>query len=136
LINHARSFLFTTALPPSVCAAAAAALDLAAGPEGDARRLRLHQLVARFARGLHDLALVPPGWPARSHIVPIRLGDSARTMAVSQALLERGVLAQGIRPPTVPPGTARLRFALSAAHTDHHIDQALNALADIRSLLP
>jgi 8-amino-7-oxononanoate synthase len=57
-------------------------------------------------------------------------------MTVSETLLARGIYAQGIRPPTVPPGTARLRFTLMATHTDEHIDRALAALAELRHHLP
>jgi 8-amino-7-oxononanoate synthase len=122
LLNRARTFVFTTALPPAVAAAARAAVELAAGPEGDARRAQLHRNVERFSSRLGV---------RRSHIVPIVIGDAARTMQLSDALLDRGIFVQGIRPPTVPHGTARLRFALSAAHTDGHIDRALAALGDL-----
>jgi 8-amino-7-oxononanoate synthase len=124
LLNRARSFVFTTALPPAVAAAARSAVQLGAGPEGEARRERLRHNVQRFCT-----RLPLDGHP--SHIVPILLGDAKRTMQVSQALLDRGIFAQGIRPPTVPAGTARLRFALSAAHSDEHIDRALAALRDL-----
>ena len=122
LIQRARSFVFTTALPPPVVAAARAAVELAAGPEGDARRGALFRNAERFCTALR----VPV-----SHIVPIVVGDAARVMQLSDALLERGLFVQGIRPPTVPPGTSRLRFALSAAHTGEHIDRALGALGDL-----
>ena len=122
LTNRARSFVFTTALPPPVAAAASTAVELAAGPEGDTRRARLRRNIERFCAPRNVRA---------SHIVPIIVGDAARTMQLSDTLLERGIFVQGIRPPTVPPGTARLRFALSAAHTDAHIDAALAALGDL-----
>ena len=122
LIQRARSFVFTTALPPPVAAAARRAIELARGPEGDQRRARLAHNAERLCGRL--------GVP-RSHIVPILVGDAARVMQLSDALLERGIFVQGIRPPTVPAGTSRLRLALSAAHTDDHIDRALAALGDL-----
>jgi len=67
--------------------------------------------------------------------VPLVVGDAAATMSLSAALLARGIFVQGIRPPTVPPGTSRLRFTLMATHTDEHVDRALAALAAVRSLL-
>ena len=72
-----------------------------------------------------------PGVP--SHIVPLRVreGDPQRAMAACEALLERGIFAQGIRPPTVPPGTARLRFALMATHTRAQLDAAIDALDEL-----
>lgn len=135
LTQCARSFVFTTALPPAVAAASHAAVTLAAGAEGTARRAQLQQVATRFADGLAALGLPAPRgrW---SHIVPIVIGDATAAMHACEALLERGIFAQGIRPPTVPRGTARLRFALSSGHTDPDIERALAALADIRGLLP
>ncbi len=128
LVNRARSFIFTTALPVPVVAWAHAAIDLVAGAEGDARRARLAANCARFHNGLRGLGL---GEGAESHIVPVVVGDARRAMAVSDGLLARGVYAQGIRPPTVPEGTSRLRFSLMATHTDAQVDAALAALAAV-----
>lgn len=133
LANRARSFVFTTALPVPVAAFAHAAIDWLATPEGQARRERLAEVVERFHHGLATLGLAPP---APSHIVPIRVqgGDPRKVMEACHALLARGLYAQGIRPPTVPQGTSRIRFALMATHTDAQIDRALAALADLRPL--
>jgi 8-amino-7-oxononanoate synthase len=133
LANRARSFIFTTALPVPVLAFASAAIDwLRRDPEAADRRERLFANAHRFHRGLLNLGLSAPAAP--SHIVPIRVadGDPRRAMALSDTLLEREIFAQGIRPPTVPPGTARLRFALMATHTGEMIDRALDALAQLR----
>lgn len=132
LANRARSFVFTTALPVPVVAAAHAAIDWLDTPAGRARRERLWQLAARFRDRL--LALGYPAPAAPSHIVPLQVkdGDPRRAMEVSDALLAAGVYAQGIRPPTVPPKTARIRFALMATHTDAQLDRALDALAALR----
>ena len=135
LANRARSFVFTTALPVPVVAAAHAAIDWLASDEGTARRARLSAVQARFHAGLTALGLASGA--AHSHIVPLRMrdGDPRHVMEASEALLSRGVFVQGIRPPTVPTGTARLRFALMATHTDAQLDLALSALADLRPQL-
>ena len=125
LRSTARSFIFSTSLPPAVVAASRAALDLVAGATGEALRTRLHANAAHLAAGLRRQDRGPrPGW----HIQPFRCGSAARTMALCEALLARGVFVQGIRPPTVPPGTSRLRFSASAAHTPAQLDAALAAL--------
>ncbi|HEV8320431.1 MAG TPA: 8-amino-7-oxononanoate synthase [Myxococcota bacterium] len=129
LVHRARTFIFTTALPPATAAAAAAALRIAASPEGDRRRAHLAALAQRFragltARGLRTTA--PEG--SAAPIVPVLVGDPQRAMRACEALLERRVWAQAIRPPTVPPGTERLRFAFTAGQTVADIDEALAAL--------
>lgn len=126
LMQRARSFVFTTALPVPVVAAAHAAIDWLDTDDGRARRARL----AENCRYFHERRR-RAGEP--SHIVPlhVRDGDPRRAMAACEALLERGIFAQGIRPPTVPPGRSRLRFALMATHTREHLDRALAALADL-----
>jgi len=127
LAQRARSFVFTTALPVPVAAAAHAAIDWLATEDGRARVAALAENCRYFhtRRGLS-------GTP--SHIVPllVRDGDPRRAMAACEALLERGIFAQGIRPPTVPPGTSRLRFALMATHTRAQLDHALAALDELR----
>jgi len=124
LLNEARSFVFTTALPPAIVAAARAALELSRSEPW--RRERLAANAARLYRGLLDLGLDVPHC---SHILPVIVGDPAATMAVCERLLEYGVFAQGIRPPTVPEGTSRLRVTVMATHTDEDIDAALQAFA-------
>jgi 8-amino-7-oxononanoate synthase len=119
LVNTARSFIFTTATSPADAAAALAALRIVRSAEGE-------RLLARLRANVERLR---PGHP--SPIVPILLGDEARAVAVSQALLERGLLVPAIRPPTVPPGTSRLRVALSAAHTPAQLDALAAALAEL-----
>ncbi len=127
LVNHARTLIYTTALPPPVVAAAIAALDLVhAEPE---RRDRLR----RNARRLHD-GLARTGYAvageADSHILPVMIGDPDETMRLSVALLDRGVFAHGIRPPTVPAGTSRIRATVMATHSDADIDAAVEAFKD------
>jgi 8-amino-7-oxononanoate synthase len=117
LVNRARPSIFTTALSPSDAAAACAALRVVRSREGHERVARLRDLVDR----------VRPGHP--SPIIPVVVGDECRAVAASEELLRRGLLVPAIRPPTVEPGTSRLRIALSAAHTDDMVDRLLDALA-------
>ena len=128
LVNRARSFIYTTALPPPVVAAVDAALDLVARePE---RRTRVRALAADLRARLVRLGLTVPD--GEGPILPVIVGESERAMAWSRALLERGVFVQAIRPPTVPPGTARLRVTLMATHTEDdlaHAEQAFTRLA-------
>lgn len=130
LVNRARSFVFTTALPPGVAAAADTAINLVSGTLGDERRAALFERIAQLREGLMNLGKLLPG-AGHSPVFPLLIGDDRRTMEVSQALLERGYFVQGIRPPTVAPGTSRLRFALMATHTAEHIDGVLGALHDL-----
>jgi 8-amino-7-oxononanoate synthase len=124
LLNAARSFVFTTGLPPAVIGAIDAALDLVR--DADALRADLRVKAARFRMGLNGRGLDTRG--SSTQIVPLVVGDSEATVALSRALEERGVLAVAIRPPTVPPGTARLRFSLTALHTEAELDTALTAV--------
>jgi 7-keto-8-aminopelargonate synthetase-like enzyme len=119
LINRARSFIFTTAPAPADAAAALAALRVLRSQEGDALRVRLRTLTDR----------VQPGHP--SPIIPVLLGDESATVAAAEMLLARGLLVPAIRPPTVPPGTSRLRVALSAAHRDEHVSRLLEGLGAV-----
>jgi 8-amino-7-oxononanoate synthase len=129
LINRARTFIFTTALPPAVVAAAGAALTIVERePE---RRMAVRRNGERLRSGLRGLGYDVPG-DADSHIVPVMVGDAATTMALSASLLAHGVFAHGIRPPTVPLGTARIRATVMATHTDADIDEAVGAFAALR----
>ncbi len=120
VVNRARSYIFTTASTPAASAAALAALEVFRGGEGEALRALLREVIDRVA----------PGHP--SPIVPIVVGDEDAAVALSSDLLERGLLVPAIRPPTVPPGTARLRVALSAAHGDDHVSALVDALDECR----
>ena len=126
LVNTARTAIFTTALPPAVAAAADAALTIVERePE---RRAALRRNAAHLRAGLLALGFEVPG-EADSHILPVMVGDAESTMALSSALLDRGVFAHGIRPPTVPEGTARLRATVMATHSEAELDAALRAFA-------
>lgn len=126
LVHKARSFIYTTAPPPAVAAATLAALEIVRGPEGAALRDRLAANRARLAEGLKSLGHAVPDDP--TPILPVVVGDAQRAVALSRGLLERGVLAPAIRPPTVPEGTSRLRLTVMATHTSAQIDRALEAL--------
>lgn len=128
LVNKARSLVFSTALPAVVCAAAGAALDVLAG-EPDLRP-RLWRNIHHFHEGLR--ALGHPSRPA-SAIFPVMLGSVESAVAASAFLRERGMLVKPIRPPAVPVGTSRLRFALSAAHTPAQLDRALGGLQEMKA---
>ena len=132
LLHRARSFVFSTALPPALVAASRAAVELVAGAEGASRRQALAGHVTRFSEGLRDLRLLPDG-AGSSPILPVLVGPEDAALAVSQHLFEAGIHAQAIRPPTVPRGTSRLRFALMATHAEDQIDRVLAVLADLSS---
>jgi len=126
LWNRARSFVFSTALPASVPAATHAALEIVRGAEGLERRKALSANARRFR------ALVPvAGGAADSAIAPILVGDDREVMRLSRQLLEQRVFVQGIRPPTVPPGTARLRVSLAAGHTESQLVRAAGLLGPL-----
>ena len=131
LVNTARSLIFSTALPPPSVAAADEALALLeAGPEM-VQRLGVNAAVLREAIAAEGL----PVGRSESQIVPVEVGDSAQAMRLSEALLEHGVFAQGIRPPTVPEGTARLRFTAMATHDPGALQRGARVLgAATRSL--
>jgi 8-amino-7-oxononanoate synthase len=121
LVNAARPYIFTTASTPADAAAALAALGVLRSPAGD-------RLVARLRAHVDRLV---PGHP--TPIVPVVLGDEDRTLEAAAFLAERGLLVPAIRPPTVPPGSSRLRVTLSAGHTDEQVDALVAALAELRT---
>ncbi len=125
LIQRARSYVYTTALPPAIAAATRAALRLVQHEPW--RRERLRSLVQRFRAGAanHGLPLMASSTP----IQPLLIGESARALRLSEALEKCGFWVGAIRPPTVPRGSARLRVTLSAAHSEADVDALLQALA-------
>lgn len=127
LLNHARSFFFNTGLPAPVLAASLAAVKMMPelGPVRDSlweKIIYLHHHLRRINVNMMDSA---------SAIIPIVIGDDKETMRITQELLDRGIYMQGIRPPTVPEGTARLRSTCMAQHTIEDMDLVLNALDEI-----
>lgn len=119
LINRARPFIFTTALAPPSAAAALAAVEVCRSDEGQALRDALR----------YNVDIVRPGNP--SPISPVLLGSEEAAVEASERLLESGLLVPAIRPPTVAPGTSRLRVALSAAHDPADVDRLRVALQAI-----
>jgi 8-amino-7-oxononanoate synthase len=124
LIQQARSYIYTTALPPAVAAASRESLRLL--HEEAWRRSHLQQLIQRLRVGMAQLELEL--LPSETAIQPLLLGDAATALKVSDALFELGFFVPAIRPPTVPRGTARLRIALSAGHSERDIDGLLGAM--------
>lgn len=128
LVNHARSFMYSTALPPSVCAASIAALDIV--EKEPVHREKMWKNRERFVSGLKGLDIAVGA--SETPIVPIVIGDSAQACKAGEALIEYGVYATAIRPPTVQPGTARIRTTVTAAHSDQDIDAALDMFGRIK----
>jgi glycine C-acetyltransferase/8-amino-7-oxononanoate synthase len=125
--NRARSFVYSTAPPPMIARAAIAALQLVR--EADTARATLLGHARKLRADLRRLGFdVPAG---ESQILPVLIGDNDRTMQLSAKLLARGVFVQGIRPPTVPERTARLRITPMATHRPDQIDQAIAAFASL-----
>jgi 8-amino-7-oxononanoate synthase len=132
LINAARSFIYTTALPPPVVAAASAALEIVASDPLPQQRLADN--ARRLSQGLRRIGLRVPATPA--HIIPVMIGDATTTMRISEHLLAAGVFVQGIRPPTVPPDSGRLRVTVMSTHTPDDVAFALAAFQHVFSKEP
>jgi len=120
LVNTARPFIFSTAPPPSAAAAALAALELLESNPDRVERLQANAATLRAGFAEEGLAVAD----SETQIVPIEIGDAAPTMELSERVLERGVFAQGIRPPTVPEGSSRLRFTAMATHSQGELQRA------------
>ena len=127
LIQHARSYIYTTALPPALAEATREALRRARAESW--RREKVMALVARFRAGAGQLGL--PLLESTTPIQPLIAGSAQRALAWSAHLEQRGLLVPAVRPPTVPDGTARLRIVLTAAHEEAQVDRLLNALAGL-----
>ena len=130
LINKARTYVFTTALPAPIAAATRRALAIAC--EEEWRRERLCALVERFRRGAASLGLRLTN--SSTPIQPILVGDTGRTLRISEELWDLGFWVAAIRPPTVPKDSARLRVTLSAAHEPQQVDDLVEALGRCASL--
>ena len=129
LINRCRSFIFTTALPPAVMAMALAAIDLVR--DEPQRRAALWENCRSLKHGLNGLGFQLGS--SESPILPLIIGEAEKCMKFSDELLASGVFAQGIRPPTVPPGTSRLRITLMATHSAAQIERALKAFGKTKA---
>jgi 7-keto-8-aminopelargonate synthetase-like enzyme len=124
LVNTARSFIFDTALPPAAAAAALAALGLLERSPGLGSELL--RRAKHFRASLRNAGLALD--ESESQIVPVVVGSSAGALSLSRRLRERGILAPAVRPPTVPEGTARLRFSVTLAHREEDLDHAAASL--------
>jgi glycine C-acetyltransferase/8-amino-7-oxononanoate synthase len=126
LINVSRSLIFSTAPPPPSVAAASAALELL---RSDERLLQaLHAAAFALRAGLREEGFAVH--EGETHIVPLVVNDERAALDLCEAAIERGVFAQAIRPPTVPPGTSRLRLAAMAAHSPQQMRAAARALRE------
>jgi len=128
LINHARTFIFSTALPPYCAAQIREALALAA--EADAERTHLRQLGNRLREGIRAAGLDTAG--SDSQIVPLILGSNEAALRAASAVSAAGFAIRAIRPPTVPAGSSRLRFSLNAGLTPDDIDRLVDVVAAVR----
>ena len=128
LIQSARSYIYTTALPPTVVAANLASLRLL--QEETERIENLHRLIAHFRKNLSSMSLSLMA--SETAIQPLIIGDNENALVCSDFLRESGFLVTAIRPPTVPLNSARLRISLSAAHSLQDIDRLCDALAQLK----
>ncbi len=125
ILNRARSLIYTTAQPPAIMAAATEAIKIVASEEGIQLRRKLQRNATHLNRLLRPL-IGDKSTP--SHIVPINIGDSKKTMRLSQSCLDQGIFVQGIRYPSVPEGSARLRLTLMSSHTTGDIETVAEVL--------
>lgn len=128
LIQKARAYVYTTAMPPAV--AQALLMSIKISREQSWRREKLKQLIAQFRSGAEQLGLSLMN--SQTAIQPIMVGDNETALSISQTLEQQGFLITAIRPPTVPKGTARLRVTLSAQHEAEDIEQLLSALERVK----
>lgn len=134
LVQRARSYIYTTAMPAVQAHTLRASLALIESPEGDARRAHLRSLLAQWRAGVQPVLAQRPDWSlpdSYTAIQPLLVGSNETALRLSAALEAQGLWVPAIRPPTVPVGTARLRITFSAAHSMADVAQLLHALADV-----
>ena len=127
LIQTARTWIYTTAMPPAIAAATSASLKLV--KQETWRREKLQSLIQQFRLGATQLGLEL--MPSYTAIQPVLVGSNEKALNISQALQKQGILVTAIRPPTVPKDTARLRFTFSANHTEQDVVQLLDSLEKV-----
>ncbi len=127
LIQTARTYTYTTAMPPALAAATRASLKIV--QQDNERRERLKQLIQQFKKGAAEIGLEL--MPSQTAIQPIMIGETKQAVTISERLEQKGILVTAIRPPTVPEGTARLRVTISAAHTKDDIVYLLENLQKV-----
>ena len=125
LIQSSRTYIYTTAIPPAVAAATRASLNILI--EEDERREALAARITQFRKGCDDLNLNLMN--SITAIQPLLIGSNQKALNISEQLATKGIWATAIRPPTVPAGTARIRFTFSANHTSEHVDYLLECLS-------
>lgn len=134
LVQRARSYIYTTAMPAVQAHTLRASLALIESPEGDVRRAHLRNLLAQWRAGVQPVLAQRPDWSlpdSYTAIQPLVVGGNETALRLSAALEVQGLWVPAIRPPTVPVGTARLRITFSAAHSMADVAQLLHALADV-----
>ncbi|CAI8866425.1 8-amino-7-oxononanoate synthase [Kosakonia quasisacchari] len=128
LLQFARHLIYSTSMPPAQAVALGAALQVIRSDDGNARREKLAALIAHFRHGVAHQAVTMTD--SSSAIQPLIVGENSRALWLAERLRQRGCWVTAIRPPTVPPGTARLRLTLTAEHQFDDIDRLLEALHD------
>jgi 7-keto-8-aminopelargonate synthetase-like enzyme len=128
LINHSRSYIFSTALPPAVCAASMAAIQII--DQEPWRREALWKNRDRFAAGLSALGIASGN--SETPIIPLMIGDAEKAIRAAGGLFAGGIFAQAIRPPSVPDGASRIRTTVMATHSDQDIDNALEVFERLK----
>jgi len=127
--NNARSFIYSTSLPPAILAGTLRAIEVA--ERGNDLREKLWSNVKRLHDGLSALGLNI--MDTKTQIIPVFTGDISSTMKASGVLLEKGIFAPGIRPPTVPKNKCRIRLSLMSTHTEGHIDKAIEVFRSLKN---
>ncbi|CAG7857175.1 8-amino-7-oxononanoate synthase [biofilm metagenome] len=127
LVQSARTFIYTTAMPAALAEATRISLRIIQAESW--RRDKLTELIGHFRKGAEQLGLSL--MPSATPIQPVLIGDSKQAVVISEALFALGFLVSAIRPPTVPQGSARLRISLSASHELEHIDRLLDSLGQV-----
>jgi len=129
LVNRARSFIFSTSLPPAVLGASLAALKIVRSPEGKNLREKLKSNAECFRSLLTEAGFrLPDG---STQIIPLLTGPAQTTMRFSESLLSEGIFVQGIRPPTVPAGACRLRCTVMATHTRQDLEWVVDRITSV-----
>lgn len=127
LLNHARTFIFQTAMPPAICAASYAALEVI--EESNEKRQKLFSNVKKIKTSLVEMGFDLKG--ELTPIIPVIIGDATKAVMFAEKLQENGIFAPAIRPPTVPVGESRIRLTVTSDHTSNDIDDLLNCFYSI-----
>ncbi|MBU0759388.1 MAG: 8-amino-7-oxononanoate synthase [Candidatus Omnitrophica bacterium] len=126
--NRARSFIYTTGLPPTIAAGCIKAIEIA--EKGEDLRKRLWRNATKMRRALKELGF--DTMESETQIIPVLTGDVSNTMRMAERLFEMGVFAPGVRPPTVPKNKCRLRVSIMATHKDAHIDKVIDSFRRLK----